>query len=80
MKVLSEEQRQTLHRAKSILNHYKEISPIHAVPGTHEASVAGDMIADIQFAMSYVYDYPVEDIESVRIVALDSLKNNNIRF
>ena len=75
MKMLNEEQRQSFHRAKSLMEFYKNISLEHAEPTLNQSVVAGDLIADIQFAMSYVYEYPIADIESIRIAALNSLKS-----
>ena len=63
-----------LDRVKYILEIYRTLSPEHADPTVNLSTVAGDLIAEIQYVMSDVYQYPHGDVESVRIVALDALR------
>lgn len=73
--ILTETQKQASDRGMALLAYYREISLEHADPTTNLGVIAGDMLADIQYTMSSVYDYPAGDVESVRIVALTELQN-----
>jgi len=64
----------TIDRVRYILNTYRELSPEHTDPVVNLSTVAGDLIAEIQFVMSEVYQYPRGDVESVRIAALNGLR------
>lgn len=73
MKNLTQKQQQSLERVRLLLDFYQNLSPDFE----HKSSrltTAGDMIADIQYVMSNVFQYNKDDIESVRIVGLNSLK------
>ena len=72
---LSTTQEKAFACGKALLSYYREISPEHADVTVNLSTIAGDLIADIQYTMSHVYEYPEMDIESVRLVALiNSLK------
>lgn len=78
MKHLTKNQEAAFNRAKMLLDFYREVSPEHNNPNLNLSTVAGDLIADIQYAMSEVYDYPQGDVESVRIVALEGIRYDPI--
>ena len=71
---MTETQKKAFESANYLISTYRGISPKHADASL--VTIAGDMIADIQFAMSHVWEYPAGDVESVRIAALTSLKHN----
>lgn len=74
MHPLTEKQKKSFELAKFILQTYRGCSEDHKDPSLSLAVVAGDLIADIQYTMSSVYDYPKWDVESVRMVALEALE------
>lgn len=75
MQPLTKEQQAAFERGKWLLECYKMISPEHKDLTLNLSVIAGDMIADIQYAMSSVYDFREADVESVRIAALNSLRH-----
>lgn len=77
MKNLTKTQEDAFNRAKMLLDFYRQISPEHNDPNLNFSVVAGDLIADIQYAMSSVYDYPQGDVESVRIAAISGLRHDS---
>lgn len=71
---MTETQKTAFERGKLLIAEYTKISPEHADLSVNMSTMVGDMIADLQYTMSYVWEYPIGDVESVRIVALDGLK------
>jgi hypothetical protein len=61
-------------RGKWLIETYKMISPEHQDPTTNKSVIVGDMIADLLYTMTRCFQYPEGDIESVKMVALQSIE------
>jgi hypothetical protein len=70
----TKKQSKSFDRGKWLIETYKMISPEHQDPTTNKSVIVGDMIADLYYTMTRCYQYPKGDINSVKIVALNSIE------
>jgi len=71
---VTKKQQEAFERGRTLLEYYTEISKEHADPTINKSVIAGDMIADILYTMHHAYEYPEADVESVKIMALESIR------
>ena len=74
----SQEQIKAFECARHLIATYKMISPEHQDLALNKSAVVGDMIADLKYAMSRVWDYPLGDVESVATAAFGSLTDSHL--
>ena len=74
MHPITEKQQKAFERGKWLIETYKMISPEHQDVKINQSTLVGDMIADLYYTMTRAFSYPAGDIDSVKIVALDSLQ------
>lgn len=70
-------QTESFNRGRWLIETYPMISPDHQDPTIHRSVVVGDMIADLIYTMTRVWDYPKGDIESVVIAALSGITHDH---
>ena len=70
---MTPKQKESFKMGRFLIDSYVAASKDHQEPTINKSVIAGDLIADIMFTMSRVWEYPLDDIKSVITVAFDSL-------